>query len=200
MGDGGHDRTTPDAKRPRWLRWLIDLAARPVGPHALAIGLAVASLPIVLLEIETFDLADQFRRDAPRLPPLDPAAVVAATGAVLSAAVLASTVGTRLVRSAPPIAAIIMVGIAWGVGVVTLPVWPALFGLPYGAIRLCIDGCSLQITGPTSGFRALAFVWMSPFWALWTFITLIVGVAFWTCIVARSKPPSGSVKSDEPAP
>jgi hypothetical protein len=164
--------------------------AHPAGPTALAIVLALVSLPIVAQSLDVIHLPQSGGFVPDRLSPTDPARWTAAAGAVLISALIAGTIGGGVVRRSAVGGAILTIAIAWVVAVETVALGPALLNQNVGIEVLCIDACapSLKSNEPSNWLVAGLAAPFAPLVAFGSFEILCVGVGIWTAILRRFRP------------
>lgn len=128
-------------------------------PIVSAAVLGLASMPRVaaaIVDATTPNLRQSYYTFP---PPLDPGqAMPIALLAVLAAGLVGGGVGGAVVRRSPVAGLVLAVLTAWAVAIATLPILPTLWGEPFAAGFMCIDGCSAEIRGgePLSGIVAYA--------------------------------------------
>jgi hypothetical protein len=161
----------------------------PIGPYVPAVALALLSLPVVLVDVDTWAKVVTDYSAVP-LPPTDPAALVAALFALPVAAVVSSVIGIRIVRSHAVAGWFVTVAVAWLTAILVLPVGPTIAGLPYYTARECVTACRAWIATPEFDTFGLALGWwLSPLLAPWTLVALATGAAVWVWIVRLSMRP-----------
>jgi hypothetical protein len=156
----------------------------------LAVGLAVVTLPLVLLTLPAPDISlHPLAPDTPNRSPLDGAMLSAVVPAVLLAAVASAAVWGLLVREHPIAGGIATAVTAWAIGIVVLPIGPWLAGARFVSGTSCVGGsCSPAITwtDPLSGVKA-AWIGLSLglAYAPGVFAILVAGVAVWAWVLSR---------------
>lgn len=175
---------------------------RYFGPTLVALVLAMASLPIVALLNPVLVPGATIEPSAPAYsPPTDPARWLSALGSVVAAALVAGTLfGASTVRR--PIVAVLALGVAWVVGIVMIPVVPALLDVPFRAVPMCLDSCGHAIGGELeAGLVAFAVGgFVVGFAVAWPqFLVLTLGIFLWVRVItsaAGSKRPAPPVRQD----
>jgi len=159
--------------------------AYAVGPTALALLLALLSLPLVALSLGVTPGA---ARENEALSASDFGRWSAAASATCISALVAGTIGAPAVRRHARIGALFTFTLALLVAVPALPLLPVLLGQSVGAGFVCIGACS----DVTSTRNLMAGVWADLFFPGALFLepvpvlTLAVGVGLWTRLVRRS--------------
>jgi hypothetical protein len=163
----------------------------PDKPTAIAMLLALISLPFVVL---TFDAVD-ITGGGPFYPHMvapgsEPVQWMAAASAVFFSSLVAGTLGAIFVRRHVRAGAVATFAIAWLVAAPTLAIVPALLGGHVGAG--CIEfGYGAQCAWAVTSDDLLNGVWSDAFFVLSPLIEplpmliLAVGVAIWTHFVRR---------------
>jgi hypothetical protein len=172
---------------------LARLAAGPLGPTRLALVLAAASLPAVLITLPAFETV------APpdvlgSLSPLSPEVLSITIPSVLVAALLAGSIGGWIERRRKWLGGLATFILAWVFAIVALPLGPlAILGLHPGCCNLGLGGYGLSITSLASGVEGIANGWwISPLFAPGPFSILLVGVIVWArAIRADDRVPLG---------
>lgn len=130
----------------------------PVGPVALALGLALASIPFVAASFMALWSGQWalWGPDAVALGWRD--AFVLAVGSALTAALVAGSLGGIVVRRRPRLAALAAVGLSWPIGVAMLSITAGLTGMDLGIGKgWCETSCDVLITSePASAIRQYA--------------------------------------------
>jgi uncharacterized RDD family membrane protein YckC len=181
------------------------LLARREGPTALAVLLALVSLPFVAVSLQEYAYAADLRGVA-QLAPSDPARWTAAAGAVLFSGLIAGFVGGRISHN--PAGALLTFLLAWCLAIAAAPILPAALGqqVSFGG-QLCIDGCSASVSSvdPSSGLSNSVFLfWLGPLVDPEPFLALLLGFAIWYSLIARfgrddSRPRSQRLVTRPPA-
>ena len=172
----------------------LRLLAGRAAPTALAVCLALLSLPIVALSLDVVSVTPgvYLGTDPTRLSPMELARWSSAAGAVLAAGLVAGTLGGFLVRSHAKSGAALTFVLAWQIGIAALPIVPALLHTNTGFAYFCIDGCSaaLDSRNPGTGLQAALIPFallLSPLLAPVAFAALSVGVVAWTKLLRGSR-------------
>jgi hypothetical protein len=154
-------------------------------PTALALLLALASLPLVAVTLAPTSAGD-YMRDQP-IPATALGQWSAAASAAFISALVAGTFGGRVVRRHAIAGACLTFVIALLVAIPALPLFPAMLGENVGVGRVCLDGCwALTATNDLGyGLFSDVFFMLAPFYEPVPVLTLAVGVAVWTCLVRR---------------
>ncbi len=188
---------------PRWSR-----------PTVVALALALVSWPFVTLMLVTMALGPTTvdANGAPLLspPPVAPASPLAqwagAAGAVFLSALVAGTVGGRVVKRNGVRGGLLTFVVALVVAIPATPLLPAILGQQVGF------GCTSGIFGGTTcgyavatnnlvdGVMSDAFFWLAPIVAPGPVLTLALGVAAWTAIVRRLTPDNEAKPSPSRVP
>jgi hypothetical protein len=155
------------------------VAARPWGPLVLAVGLALGSIPFAAVSIHAVS-ADRHSYPGPPTFVDWGVAVPMAVVAVLLAALVAGTVAGFVVRRRPVGGMVLALFLAWPVAIVSLPIIPALFEVPYSGLWFCIDSCSAMISSsPLSGATAyLLGVWIGVVGPI-EIAAILAGLGYW---------------------
>jgi ABC-type branched-subunit amino acid transport system permease subunit len=165
------------------------------GPTVLAVLLALLSLPLVAISLD----ADS---GAPcggglfsgrtciydGLPLANLGRWAAAAGAVLTAALVAGTIGGMVVRRHAVTGGILTVLLAWEVAVAALPWLPSLLDLDVGFGFNGSFGAQIQSSHPSSGLGVALLIPLLPLeWCREPvpFVLLLAGVVAWTVILRR---------------
>ena len=171
----------------------LRLLAGRAAPTALAVCLALVSLPIVALSLDVVSVTPGvYLTDPTRLSPIDFSRWSSAAGAVLAAGLVAGTLGGLVVRTHAKFGTVVTFVLAWQVGIAALPIVPALLHTNAGFAYFCIDGCSaaLDSRNPVTGLQAAVIPFAllpSPLFAPVAFAALSVGVAAWTKLLRGSR-------------
>ena len=181
------------------------------GPTVLAVLLALLSLPLVAISLDavqatprggamncTGSYPDVFTPDLciyDGLPLTDPGRWSAAAGAVLAAALLAGTIGGRIVRRHAKLGGLLTVLLAWEVAIASIPLLPATFHLDVAFAQALGWMPAVRSTEATSGLSAAAtwLVLISPLAEPVPFVLLLVGVVVWTKLLRRNQAADGAV-------
>jgi hypothetical protein len=161
---------------------LTRLAAGPFGPTRLALVLAMIALPAIVIGAPAYEPGPSPHtniRDLVPLGPLAPAVLAATISSAIASALVAAPLGGWVERRHPWLGAGIAFVLAWIVGILALPIGPAVLQLPYGCCYLALNG-TLLITTPASAVRAVMDgLLLSPALAPVPFAALLVGVIVW---------------------
>jgi len=178
---------------------MSDVARRTLthwsGPTALAVLLALLSLPLVAISLDAVQAPPGSDYDSRgffdgchfpvvALSLIDLGRWTAAAGAVLAAALVAGTIGGLIVRRHAKLGGILTLLLAWEVAIAALPLLPWLFHLD---VALGFGGCGKPLE-PNDGLR-LAGYGLIPFSQLYQpvpFVLLLVGVIVWTTLLRSS--------------
>jgi hypothetical protein len=131
------------------MRTILD---RAWGPVALAVGLAIAFLPVVAGALMVTGAPDY--EPLPQLSFRD--VFVLAAVSSLAAAIIGGAIGGALIRRhrvVGPLAATIL---SWMTAVTLVPLVASVIGIHYQAVVFCLDSCQVIIDSalPSSGFSA----------------------------------------------
>jgi hypothetical protein len=187
---------------PKVLSALTGLVSVPGGAVLLASLLGLVAVPTVIFGVTGYDMGiDQnWSTSTPGLPPLSPAVVSAAIGAVGASVLIAAPIGAFVIRRHAVTGALLTFGLAWFAGILALPVAPSLLGYSYGAVNFCLDSCYPQIVGISGGIDAFMTdhtpdpfaLLFSPFYGFLPMVALIIGISLWAPIVRRAADQQGS--------
>ncbi|MGA3031090.1 MAG: hypothetical protein ABSE58_10245 [Candidatus Limnocylindrales bacterium] len=164
------------------VRW-VPCRYRPI---ALALLLALVSLPLIALTLGPTSAGDYVHQDQP-IPVTALGQWSAAAGAAFFSALVAGRLGAGAVRRHAILGAFFTFVIALLVAVPALPLLPAMLGESVGVGRVCLDTC-WALTGTNNlgdGLWSDVFFVLAPFYEPVPVLTLAVGVGVWTYLVRR---------------
>lgn len=156
------------------------VAARRWGSLILALGLAVLSIPFAAISIRA---VSEFTTSYPEgyVAPIGwEAAIAMATAAVLLAAVVAGTVAGFVVRRRPVGGLILALFLAWPVAIASLPLLPAVFGIPYQGVWFCFDSCAPLISSSplSAATNYVLAVWIGVIGPI-EIAAILAGLGYW---------------------
>ncbi len=171
---------------------------RPYAPTLLAVLLAAAAWPLTALSLDTDTFVPTtesgplnlyVRELGIPLSATDPGRWAATGGAVFAAALVAGTIGGVVVRRHAITGALFTVVAAWIVGIVAMPVLPALLGRFTSVNHFCVDACLvMKVDGePFAGLKTAIFFFTGPMLEPVAFTALVIGVAVWA-VALRGSP------------
>jgi hypothetical protein len=187
---------SPEAGRQGWIPEMpptvLRIVAGSFGPTALALLLALVSLPLIALSLDVvaYQPGLPLGTQGNEVSLVDLGRWSGAAGAVFGSALVAGTVGGLALRRNAVIGGLVAFVLAWMVSIAALSLLPALLNLNVGFSYFCLDSCgpALSSSNPTDGFFLAIMPWalmMSIFMAPVAFITLGVGVVAWTRLLRR---------------
>ena len=150
---------------------------------ALALGLGLLALPLVIALMPALDPGTgALHADLPRADPLSGGVISASITSTLVSALVAGALWGRTAIRHPWKGGIGALATAWIVGIVLLPVSPALLGQRLIVGWACYSGCSplVHAGNPQSGLiGATIGLPVSIAVAPGVFLTLLIGVLVW---------------------
>jgi hypothetical protein len=153
-------------------------------PAALALLLALVSLPLVALTLEPTSAGDY--QGLP-IPATALGQWSAAASAAFISALVAGRLGAGAVKRHAVAGGCLTFVLALLVAIPALPLVPAMLGESVGVGRVCLDGC-WALTGTNNlgdGLISDVFFMLAPFYEPVSVLTLAVGVGVWTYLVRR---------------
>lgn len=155
-----------------------------LGPTGLALLFALLSLPLVGLTLGATP-GETHRNDL--LSATDPSRWSAAASAAFISALVAGTIGARVVRRHARVGALFTFMLALIVAIPALPLLPALLGQNVGAGFLCLGACSdvTTTTNLITGVWADLFFLFAPLYEPVPVLILALGVGLWAHLVRQ---------------
>jgi hypothetical protein len=154
-------------------------------PTLLALLFAMISLPVVAVTMPVWAYGHQ-------VSAADPARWTAAAGAILVPAAIVGTIAAPIVRWHGVMGGFIALTLAWVLALVMLPVLPALLHLTYGGTLgfgsynvgfVAADQMGFSVDDAAAGLRSVLLFPIAPLAAPGPFLSLVLGVAYWTRVV-----------------
>jgi hypothetical protein len=164
---------------------LVRWVASRYRPTALALILALVSLPLVALTLAPTSAGD-YMRDQP-IPATALGQWSAAASAAFISALVAGRFGGKVVRRHAIAGACLTFVIALLVAIPALPIFPAMLGENVGVGRVCLDGCWALTATNNLGYGLFSdvFFMLAPFYEPVPVLTLAAGVGVWTYLVRQ---------------